>query len=360
MLKSFSALLAGLFSRLAKAHRHPCNFYFRSGPAAGTRRGDRRDARRSAFPSATLAAALVSLALAAGMADTSAESRQARSLGVAQVTTSSDRSLPPASPREVGEVSLASASEIDPSASVQAPVPDEDAQTAPDPDTAVVDQDRPLLPSISPDSIASLEEVLAPLRAVAPAVYQSCSPDRRSTRPAPTATPIPLQRTATPTATKPTPTAVPARSVTAVSGLKTSQATTAAKSVAAATPATVAQTPTRLPSRTATPSPRPAGSVTTLGCISHSNVTFYDCKEDGFCGAMYDGTKVYEGAAACSFDLAIGTRFRISGDPTGRIYRCEDRGLLKPTWVDIFFQDPADGWVWAAQVGRFGTLAIVQ
>lgn len=93
--------------------------------------------------------------------------------------------------------------------------------------------------------------------------------------------------------------------------------------------------------------------------MSNVNLTFYDCASQGFCGRMYNGHKVYEGAAACSWNLAIGTRFRISGDPTGRVYICEDRGLLTNTWVDIFFYYPADGYRWQAQVGRHGTIEIV-
>ena len=74
---------------------------------------------------------------------------------------------------------------------------------------------------------------------------------------------------------------------------------------------------------------------------------------------MKSGTKVYEGAAACSWNLPEGTRFRILGDPTKRIYVCEDRGVLEDTWVDIFFNDPDDGWDWQEAVGRYGTIEIV-
>lgn len=93
--------------------------------------------------------------------------------------------------------------------------------------------------------------------------------------------------------------------------------------------------------------------------MTNVNVTFYDCANQGFCGRMYNGRRVYEGAAACSWNLVIGTRFRIVGDPTGRTYICEDRGLLTNTWVDIFFYYPADGYRWQAQVGRHGTIEIV-
>ena len=96
------------------------------------------------------------------------------------------------------------------------------------------------------------------------------------------------------------------------------------------------------------------------GRISGVNLTFYDCLSQGFCGAMYNGRRVYEGAAACSWNLAIGTRFTIDGDPTGRVYICEDRGLLANTWIDVFWHDPADGWRWQAAVGRRGTIEIVE
>lgn len=90
------------------------------------------------------------------------------------------------------------------------------------------------------------------------------------------------------------------------------------------------------------------------------NLTFYDCAGQGFCGAMASGRRVYHGAAACSYNLPLGTRFYIHGDPTGRIYRCEDRGILPNTWVDIFWFYPADGWKWQAAVGRTGTIDVVE
>ena len=99
------------------------------------------------------------------------------------------------------------------------------------------------------------------------------------------------------------------------------------------------------------------GSVT--GKITGVNLTFYDCLGQNFCGAMYNGEKVYEGAAACSWNLPIGTRFYIVGDPTGRLYACKDRGMLTNTWVDIFFYSPQDGYRWQAAVGRYGTIEIV-
>jgi hypothetical protein len=105
------------------------------------------------------------------------------------------------------------------------------------------------------------------------------------------------------------------------------------------------------------PSPEPAAAGRK---ISGVNITFYDCASQGFCGNMANGRRVYEGAAACSYDLPLGTRFYIEGDPTKRIYRCEDRGLLVNTWVDIFWYHQLDGWRWQEAVGRYGTIVIVE
>ncbi len=102
------------------------------------------------------------------------------------------------------------------------------------------------------------------------------------------------------------------------------------------------------------------GQHITAGQVSGVNITFYDCLDQGFCGTMYDGHRVYQGAAACSWNLPLGTQFKIQGDPTGRIYSCADRGLLSNTWVDIFWYDPADGWAWQHVVGRYGTIVIVR
>jgi hypothetical protein len=99
--------------------------------------------------------------------------------------------------------------------------------------------------------------------------------------------------------------------------------------------------------------------VVTRGKLT-STLTFYDCMVQKFCGAMSNGQKVYEGAAACSYNLAIGTMFTITGDPTGRVYVCKDRGLLPNTHVDIFWNNPADGWAWQRAVGSRGTIEIVE
>ncbi len=57
-------------------------------------------------------------------------------------------------------------------------------------------------------------------------------------------------------------------------------------------------------------------------------------------GVMADGNWTYAGAAACSNDLPLGTVVALRGDR----YVCEDRGLLTPTWVDLFAPDGAS-WV---------------
>ncbi len=58
---------------------------------------------------------------------------------------------------------------------------------------------------------------------------------------------------------------------------------------------------------------------------------------------------------ACGWELSIGTRFVILGDPTGRTYVCADRGLGGEAcgclWVDVFWRDEAAGIAWLADVG---------
>ena len=129
------------------------------------------------------------------------------------------------------------------------------------------------------------------------------------------------------------------------------------------------EAPTQVPAAVAPPlviaTPQPlvvhaTEDVAGVRRIRDVNVTFYDCMDQGFCGRMANGRKVYEGAAACSYDLPLGTRFYIVDDPTNRVYQCDDRGLLSRTWVDIFWYDPRDGWRWQDAVGRYGTIVIVE
>jgi hypothetical protein len=70
------------------------------------------------------------------------------------------------------------------------------------------------------------------------------------------------------------------------------------------------------------------------GDIVETTISFYYCVQgatfesgDGgaFCGAMRDGTVVYNGAAACDWSY-LGQRFIIVDDPLERVYTCADTG----------------------------------
>ena len=91
-----------------------------------------------------------------------------------------------------------------------------------------------------------------------------------------------------------------------------------------------------------------------------TTITFYACVGNGFCGNTASGMQVAAGSAACSSNLAFGTRFRIEGDPTGRTYLCNDRGALASTWVDIWFYSVAEGRAWQSIVGNRGEIVIVE
>lgn len=97
-----------------------------------------------------------------------------------------------------------------------------------------------------------------------------------------------------------------------------------------------------------------------VGTIMPARITIYGCTGPGggFCGGMAAGVKVFEGAAACSSNLPFGTRLRIQGDPTGRIYECLDRGMLPATWIDVFFENTSEGIAWASSLG--GTTANIE
>ena len=159
--------------------------------------------------------------------------------------------------------------------------------------------------------------------------------------------------------------AVPSPSVTAAKEAEPKAKPSKTSAPKAATPVAatpIAATPQPSPRKASPPAAPilPAAERFAVGqTVENVNLTFYDCLSQGFCGHMYGGKIVYEGAAACSWNLAIGTHFVIVGDPTGRVYVCEDRGLLADTWVDIFWHDPADGWIWQARIGRLGTIQIL-
>ena len=118
----------------------------------------------------------------------------------------------------------------------------------------------------------------------------------------------------------------------------------------------------RNPVLTASPSLAP-------GDVVEATISFYYCTQGdtpsggdggGFCGAMRDGTIVYEGAAACAWTY-LGQRFRIVGDPTGRIYTCHDTGsAVHGLHRDIFFHEAADGWPWLWSVGTTAILEILE
>jgi hypothetical protein len=100
----------------------------------------------------------------------------------------------------------------------------------------------------------------------------------------------------------------------------------------------------------------PLAPGTRLGSV----ITFYACVGDGFCGHTASGMPVSAGSAACSSNLPFGTRFRIEGDPTGRVFLCNDRGALSSTWVDVWFYSVAEGHAWQSAVGNRGTIIIVE
>ena len=97
-----------------------------------------------------------------------------------------------------------------------------------------------------------------------------------------------------------------------------------------------------------------------VGTILRSRITIYGCAGagGGFCNAMATGIQVFEGAAACSFNLPFGTKLKIHGDPTGRVYECLDRGALATTWVDVFFYNTQDGIAWQSLLA--GTIADIE
>jgi hypothetical protein len=90
-----------------------------------------------------------------------------------------------------------------------------------------------------------------------------------------------------------------------------------------------------------------------------STVTFYACVGNGFCGNMASGVQPFPGAAACSSNMPMGTRFVIGADPNQTVFTCMDRGALSATWVDIWFYDASDGWAWQSNVGTSSEITIL-
>ena len=93
-----------------------------------------------------------------------------------------------------------------------------------------------------------------------------------------------------------------------------------------------------------------------------ASVSFYYCEigtktaaqgdGGGFCGAMRDGSVVYDGAAACDY-VYLGQHFRIEGDPLKRVYRCADTGsAVHGLHRDVWFSSSDEGWAWQRAVGQ--------
>jgi hypothetical protein len=120
------------------------------------------------------------------------------------------------------------------------------------------------------------------------------------------------------------------------------------------TPEPPPPTPTAPPPPPPTPEPPPP----TGGYQLSSRLTFYSC-EEGFCGVTASGAQVGPGVAACSYNLAFGTQFRIVGDPTGSIWTCLDRGWLSDTWVDVWFYSNAEGYAYTGMLGQYVTIEIL-
>lgn len=106
-----------------------------------------------------------------------------------------------------------------------------------------------------------------------------------------------------------------------------------------------------------------------IGDRVRATVSFYYCElgstspsagdGGGFCGAMRDGSVVYNGAAACDYAY-LGQRFRIEGDPLRRIYRCADTGsAVHGLHRDIWFNSSDEGWKWQKLVGQSATIEII-
>lgn len=94
-------------------------------------------------------------------------------------------------------------------------------------------------------------------------------------------------------------------------------------------------------------------------------LTFYVCSgspagyQDGYCGVMAGGATVYEGAAACGSGFDLGQRFSIVGDPTERVYKCEDRGRGPLMWIDVFWWDYDAGRAWRNQFAQSVELEVL-
>ena len=100
-------------------------------------------------------------------------------------------------------------------------------------------------------------------------------------------------------------------------------------------------------------------SITYYYCVPGSNPASHG-DGGGYCGAMSNGGVVHEGAAACA-PRHLGQRFRIEGDPTGRVYTCTDAGgSVLQDHRDIWFMNSDDGYAWWITVGERAFIHIIR
>ena len=136
-----------------------------------------------------------------------------------------------------------------------------------------------------------------------------------------------------------------------------------------ATPAAGAILGARIRGRTASANHSTATPRLEPGGRALATVSFYYCAPgpgalpagDGgnFCGAMRDGAIVHSGAAACDYAY-LGQRFRVEGDPTGRVYTCHDTGsAVHGLHRDIWFRTSDEGWRWQHAVGARAVIEVV-
>jgi len=101
-----------------------------------------------------------------------------------------------------------------------------------------------------------------------------------------------------------------------------------------------------------------------------TSITYYFCVPGlnpashgdlgGYCGSMANGEVVHEGAAAC-LPRHLGQRFRITGDPAGRIYTCTDTGgSVLNDHRDIWFMNSDEGYAWWLAVGERAVIEIIR
>lgn len=113
----------------------------------------------------------------------------------------------------------------------------------------------------------------------------------------------------------------------------------------------------------------PGAEPVQVGVPFETSITYYYCVPGsnpasigdggGYCGGMANGQTVHDGAAACSPDK-LGQRFTIEGDPTARIYTCEDTGgAVLNDHRDIWFMHSDVGYAWWAQVGARADIVVL-